>query len=108
MTYKADGLFDCGWCGQRCHDIIEEWKGRWKVECCYCGLVQTEFRVEGVIPRAEKAFVFPAGRLRGMTIEEAAETPRGLRIIEWSAENEELPEVREACLSWLDTQKIAR
>ena len=108
MTYKADNLFECGWCGQRCHDIIEEWKGRWKVECCYCGLVQTEFRVEGVIPRAEEAFVFPAGRLRGMTIEEAAETPRGLRIIEWSAQNEELPEVQEACRSWLDRQKVAR
>lgn len=105
MNHKADDLFDCGWCGGRCHDILDEWKGRWTIECCFCGLVERVFRVDGVIPKKQEKFVFPAGRLKGMTIDEAAEDARGLRVIQWSAENEESAETKEACKAWLDSQR---
>ena len=36
---KADGIFACenGDCGCTVHDVIDEYKGIWLVECFVCG-----------------------------------------------------------------------
>lgn len=96
----ADDLFDCSFCDSRCHDVIDEYDGRWKVECCFCGLVETHRRIEGVLP---EAFVFPGGRFAGQRIEEVASTARGLQFVRWSAAEHKNAEVREACKNFLDT-----
>ena len=97
---SADDLFDCGGCGGRCHDVIDEYDGQWKVECCFCGLVETHKRVEGVLP---ETFVFPGGRFAGQRIEEVASTEKGLQFVRWSASEHKNVDVREACKKFLDT-----
>jgi len=97
---SADDLFECGYCGGRCHDVIDEYRGRWKVECCFCGLVESKARVEGILP---EVFVFPSGRFSGQSIESVASTGKGLRFVRWAAGEHGNIEVREACKKFLDT-----
>lgn len=101
---KADGLFECGFCGGSAHDVIDEYKGRWKVECCFCGLVETVLKVAGVLPEAPESgdFVFPSGRFAGMTVRDAASTERGMKVIEWIATNSDNEQEKNACKKWLD------
>lgn len=99
---KADDLFDCWWCQSRCHDVIDEYKGRWKVECCFCGSIQAVDRVEGVLP---ELFTFPSGRFAGQSIESVAATDRGLKFVVWAAEKHDNKEVRDACKFFLDSHK---
>lgn len=101
---KADGLFECGFCGASAHDVIDEYKGKWKVECCFCGLVETVLKVDGVLPEqpASGDFVFPSGRFAGMTVREAGSTERGVRVLEWLAENSDNANEKDACKKWLD------
>ena len=100
---RADDLFDCGFCGGRCHDVIDEYKGLWKVECGFCGLVETHSRVDGVLP---EVFTFPGGRFAGQSIESVASTDKGMRFVRWSALEHENNAVKEACKKFLDTLNL--
>jgi hypothetical protein len=96
----ADDLFDCGYCQGRCHDVIDEYGGQWKVQCCFCGLVETVGRVEGVLP---STFTFPSGRFSGERIDAVAATPKGRKFVAWAAKEHMNQEVRAACQTFLDT-----
>lgn len=101
---RADDLFDCLSCGGRAHDVIEVYRGRWKVECCFCGTKQSEDAVAGVLPEApaEGVFVMPGGRYDGLTLAEVASTSRGAGYIRWAAGGHPNEPVKDACQKWLD------
>lgn len=102
---NADGIFRCWWCDSQCHDVIDEYKGQWKIECCFCGSLQTVERVDGVLP---EAFVFPTGRFSGQSIESVAATDSGFKFVAWAASGHENQAVREACKNFLDTRNTSR
>lgn len=106
---RADDLFDCLWCGGRAHDVIEVYRGRWKVECCFCGTRQAEDAVAGVLPEApsEGVFVLPGGRYDGLTLAEVASTERGGGYIRWAAGGHPNQAVKSACQKWLDAMQVA-
>jgi hypothetical protein len=89
-------------CGAECHDILDEDRGQWLLECCFCGTKQTAKAIAGVIQEPEPdAFRFRDGRYAGQTLDEAAATPRGADYLAWAAESHPRPAVREAVKTWL-------
>jgi len=80
--------------------VVDEYKGMWKVECCFCGFIESHKRIEGVLP---EVFVFPGGRFSGQSIEAVASTEKGLRFVQWSAVEHQNTAVRDACKNFLDT-----
>ena len=89
-------------CAAECHDILEEDRFEWLLECCFCGTKQTAKAIAGVIQEPEPdAFRFRDGRCAGLTIDEAAATPRGADYLAWAAESHPRPAVREAVKTWL-------
>lgn len=96
-------------CRAECHDILEEDRGSWRVECCFCGTGQWVKAIVGVVqPPEPDAFRFRDGRCAGLTIDEAAATPRGQDYLAWAAESHPRPAVREAVKTWLAGQATAR
>jgi hypothetical protein len=89
-------------CGAECHDIIDDDRGQWLLECCFCGTKQEAKAISGVIQEpAPDAFRFRDGRYAGQTLDEAAATPRGADYLSWAAESHPRPAVREAVKTWL-------
>lgn len=89
-------------CGAECHDILDEDRGQWLLECCFCGTKQEAKAMAGVIQEPEPdAFRFRDGRYAGQTLDEAAATPRGADYLSWAAESHPRPAVREAVKTWL-------
>lgn len=102
---RADDLFDCGFCGGRCHEVVDEYKGKWKIECCFCGLKEPVRRIDGVLPEqpASADFVIKSGRFADMTLRELSITDSGKKAIAWMAKKHDSKEVREACRAWVDS-----
>lgn len=103
----ADGLFACenGDCGCTAHDILDEYKGVWLVECFVCGIKVRMRAVKGVklADKDDDVFVFRDGRFAGMTISEVSRGSEvGAEYVEWAAENHPRNFVRDACKKWLD------
>lgn len=90
-------------CQAECHDILDESKGQWLVECCFCGTGQWIPVIRGHLPPpAEGAdFMFRGGRFDGQTIAEASRSARGMDYIKWAAAEHPRPAVKKACETWL-------
>lgn len=90
-------------CRAQCHDIVEEHAGQWLLECCFCGTGQWIKAIAGHLPAPEEdaAFRFRDGRFAGLTLDEAARTPRGVDYIKWAAVEHRRGAVREAAKTWL-------
>lgn len=88
------------------HDIIDEHKGRWLIECCFCGTGQWVWAVDGVL-REPDAFVFRDGVFEGLSIDEAVCRENGMDYVQWASEKHKRPAVKEACKKWLDAHRSA-
>lgn len=100
-----DDHFDCGdgACGARCHDIIEEEQGEWRIECAFCGTGQWVKAIKGHLKPKPQEFVLRDGRFAGLTFAQVAVQPRGADYIQWAAADHPRQIVREAAKKHLDT-----
>ena len=101
---RIDDVYECadGACGAKTLDIIDDCRGEWTLECCFCGTISHEPAIEGRIKPKEDEFVFRDGRFEGQTIDEALSHPRGKDYVEWAAASHPRPAVRDACRKRLD------
>lgn len=90
-------------CQAQCHDILDEDRGKWLLECCFCGTGQWVPVVKGHLPPpADGAdFVLRGGRFDGKTIGEAARSSRGMDYLTWAAKEHPRPAVKKACETYL-------
>ena len=97
-------------CQAECHDIVEEIKGQWRLECCFCGTGQWVPVIRGHLPPAAEGgdFVFRGGRFDGQTIAEASRSARGLDYIKWAAAEHPRPAVKKACETYLASVALSR
>ena len=102
---RIDGHYQCAddACGASALDIIDEHRGSWTLECCFCGTLTTEPAILGHLTPRENEFVFHDGRFEGKTVSEAWESPRGRDYVEWAAKSHHRPSVRAACQKHLDS-----
>jgi hypothetical protein len=102
---RLDGAVACldQNCLAECHDILDEDRGQWRLECCFCGTGQWVPVVKGHLPPpAEGAdFLLRGGRFDGQTIGEAARSSRGQDYIAWAAKEHPRPAVKKACETYL-------
>lgn len=105
---KLDGVVQCldtgclGWA----HDVIDEKRGVWLVECCFCGTKQRMRAIKSCEEtKSDEAFVMRGGRFDGMTLTEIAADH--LDYIQYAAEEHERKAVRDACKKFLDTHEQA-
>lgn len=88
-------------CGTSLWEIMDEWRGEWKVECWACYRRRKMAVVVGHLkPRSD--FTLRDGRFAGMTLDEAAREPHGLEVLRVYASGHKRPEVREAVRKFLD------
>jgi hypothetical protein len=101
---RTDGVYACAdeACGAMALDIIDDYRGEWTLECCFCGTISREPAIEGHMKPKEDEFVFRDGRFEGQTIDEALSHPRGKDYVEWAAASHPRPAVRDACRKRLD------
>lgn len=97
-------------CQAECHDIVEEIKGQWRLECCFCGTGQWVPVIRGHLPPPAEGcdFVFRGGRFDGQTIAEASRSARGLDYIKWAAAEHPRPAVKKACETYLASVAASR
>jgi hypothetical protein len=90
-------------CQAQCHDIIDEIRGQWFIECVFCGTGQWVPAVRGHLPEpvAGGDFVLRGGRFDGRTIAAAARDPRGIDYLRWAAKEHPRPAVQKACETYL-------
>lgn len=88
-------------CGGTAHDILDEHRGQWLLECCFCGTGQWVPAIAGYLKPRQEEFRFRDGLFAGLTIAEARLEPRGPDYLKWAAESHPRPMVREAVKSWL-------
>lgn len=110
---RVDGEVACvdDQCGAECHDIIATEKGRWLLECCFCGTGQWISALDGrlddpvTVPVAAGEFVWPedGSRFAGMTLGEMKP-----EVIAWAAKHEANETVRAACETWLAAHEPTR
>lgn len=90
-------------CQAQCHDILDEDRGQWRLECCFCGTGQWIPVIKGHLPPpAEGAdFVLRGGRFDGQTLGEVARSSRGQEYVAWAAKEHPRPAVKKACETYL-------
>jgi len=94
-------------CQAECHDITDEDRGWWKLECCFCGTGQwipAEKRPEPAVePAGDGVFRFPEDtRYPGLTpAEAAASCPRHREWFAYAAKNHPDEAVKKACQTYL-------
>jgi hypothetical protein len=90
-------------CQAQCHDIIDEIRGQWFIECVFCGTGQWVPAVRGHLPEpvAGGDFVLRGGRFDGRTIAATARDPRGMDYLRWAAKEHPRPAVQKACETYL-------
>ena len=92
-------------CGSRQFDIIDDYRGEWRIECMICGTGQRVPAVPGVLREPEgEAFVFRDGIFEGLSIDEASRQENGMDYIEWAAASHKREAVKKACRTWLDSR----
>jgi hypothetical protein len=106
VTLEALGKYDDEVCADEAcrgtaHDIIDEHRGQWLLECCFCGTGQWVPAVVGHLKPRQEEFRFRDGRFAGLTIAEASREPRGPDYLKWAAESHPRPMVREAVKTWI-------
>lgn len=101
---KIDGVFECAdaRCGAFAHDIIDDFRGEWRIECAFCGTGQRVNAIPGVLDRDGDEFRFNDGLFEGLTVAEAAARDKGLEYVLFCAKKHKRKAVREACSAWLD------
>lgn len=101
---KIDGVFECAdsRCGAMSHDIIDDFRGQWRIECAFCGTGQRVEAIPGALEAARDEFRFNDGLFEGLTVAEAAEMEKGVEYVSFCAKKHKRKEVREACSAWLD------
>jgi len=104
---QVRGLHECAdtRCGSRDFDIIDEWRGEWRIECMICGTGQRVPVVPGVLHETEEVFRFRDGIFAGLSVDEASSKENGMDYIEWAAKSHKRNAVRDACSSWLDAKR---
>lgn len=110
---RVDGDVACldSACRAECHDITDEHRGRWRLECCFCGTGQWIPAIDGRLDEPPKAasidFVFPAGqRGAGCTVAEYHKVSP--EYVAWAAKNEPNEIIREACETYLASLPATR
>ena len=102
---RLDGTVACidQNCRAECHDILDEVRGQWRLECCFCGTCQWVPVVEGhLAPPAEGAeFVLRGGRFDGQTLGVVSRSSRGMAYLTWAAKEHPRPAVKKACETYL-------
>jgi hypothetical protein len=102
---RLDGVVACldQNCRAECHDILDEDRGQWRLECCFCGTGQWVPVVKGHLPPPAEGgdFLLRGGRFDGQTIGEAARSSRGRDYIAWAAKEHPRPAVKKACETYL-------
>lgn len=90
-------------CQAQCHDIVDEVRGQWFIECVFCGTGQWIPVVRGHLPEppAGGDFVFRGGRFDGRTIAQTAREARGMDYLRWAAREHPRPAVQKACETYL-------
>ena len=103
---RIDDVFHCAdeACNATAHDIIDEHKGEWRIECCFCGTGQRVQAIDGVL-REPDAFVFRDGVFEGLSVDEAVARENGMDYVEWASKSHKRAAVRDACARWLDSNK---
>ena len=92
-------------CKSQQFDIIDDYKGEWKLECMICGTGQWVTAIPGILPDPEvEQFTFRDGIFEGRTIDEAAKEENGMDYIEWAASSHKRAAVQKACRTWLDSR----
>ena len=101
-------------CQAECHDITDEHRGQWLLECCFCGTGQwipaIDGRLDEPAPPASTAageFVFPEGQ-RGAGCTVAAYYEKSPAYVRWAAANEPNEEIRKACETYLASLSSVR
>lgn len=101
----TEDIYEC--LDERClagmHEIIEEHRGQWLLECVFCGTKQRARAIKGFIKPNEDEFVFPAGDYAGMSIEAVWGDERGRGYIQWAVDESPHQAVRDACKKHLDS-----
>lgn len=109
---RLDGTVACldAACQAQTHDILDEVRGQWLLECCFCGTGQWVPAVRGHLPPPAEGgdFVFRGGRFDGQTIAESARTERGMDYIRWAASEHPRPAVKKACETYLASLPATR
>jgi hypothetical protein len=82
-------------------DIIDEHRGQWLLECCFCGTGQWLPAIKDYLKPRQEAFRFRDGLFAGLAIDEVILEPRGPDYLKWAAESHPRPMVREAVKTWL-------
>lgn len=88
-------------CQCSANDIIDESRGQWLLECCFCGTKQWVPAIVGYLKPRQEEFRFRDGLFAGMTIAEASLEPRGPDYLKWAADSHPRPVVREAVKTWI-------
>lgn len=106
---KIDGSHVCPdqQCQGEAHDIVDEDRGEWRIECAFCGTGQRVRAIKGHL-KADDAFTFRDGRCAGLTVAQAWREPRGQEYVAWAAENHPREAVRLACKKHLDGLQAVR
>lgn len=106
---RIDGVYECPdeSCGADAFDIVDEARGQWVVQCCFCGTSMRGAVIQGYLKPRGDGFVFNDGRFAGMTIEEAWDEPRGRDYVTWAAASHIRQAVRDACKKHLDSLSAA-
>lgn len=92
-------------CKSQQFDIIDDYKGEWKLECMICGTGQWVTALPGILPDPEvEQFTFRDGIFEGRTIDDAAKEENGMDYIEWAASSHKRAAVQKACRTWLDSR----
>ena len=102
---RLDGSVACldQTCQAQCHDITDEDRGQWRIECCFCGTGQWVPVVPGHLPPpAEGAdFVLRGGRFDGQALGAVARSSRGMDYIAWAAKEHPRAAVAKSCENYL-------
>ena len=106
---KIDEKFACAddRCTSTTHDIVDESRGEWLIECSFCGTGQRVRAIRGHL-KAEDSFTFRDGRCAGLTVAQAWREPRGQEYVVWAAESHPREAVRLACKKHLDAVAAVR
>lgn len=108
---RLDGTVACldQNCRAECHDILDEDRGQWRLECCFCGTGQWVPVVKGhLAPPAEGAdFMLRGGRFDGQTLGVVSRSSRGMAYLTWAAKEHPRPAVKKACETYLASIQAA-
>jgi hypothetical protein len=104
---QIDDVFECACdgCCATLHEIIDEFHGKWRIACMFCGTGQVVPAIKGHLKPKTDEFTFASGDYAGMTISAVAADRRGLAYVEWAAEEHKIQSAKDACKTFLDNRK---